>query len=219
MSYISNRIKEIRELKKMSQIAFARALGVTSASISNYENGKRHPDYSFLTTLTNVYGINSNWLLTGEGSMFQELIPIPISEKPGKTIRIPIVGEIAAGSPVQIIDDEPLGHLDIPLALLSYPPPYWVFRVAGNSMEPYILTGDLVVCSGCWQGIDINNRIMAFRTADGITLKRLVVVPKQKTSWLMPINHEYIPVPYNKDSEELTMIGILNLSIRKFNHE
>ncbi|MDP2173544.1 MAG: S24/S26 family peptidase [Candidatus Cloacimonadaceae bacterium] len=89
--------------------------------------------------------------------------------------------------------------------------------MAGSSMEPQILSGDLVICSRDWRGIQINNRIMAFRTPDGITLKQLVLVPKQKTAWLMPLNHEFTPIPYTKDSSDLTMIGILDTLIRKYN--
>lgn len=51
MSHISHRLKEIRQQKKLSQVRFAQALDVTSASISNYEAGKRQPDSAFLSKL------------------------------------------------------------------------------------------------------------------------------------------------------------------------
>lgn len=54
MSDISVRIKEIRETKKLSQVAFAAALKVTSASISFYENGKRRPDLQIIGRLIAV---------------------------------------------------------------------------------------------------------------------------------------------------------------------
>lgn len=48
MSSMSRRIKEIRFDKNLSQVKFAKALDVTSASISYYEAGKRQPDSAFL---------------------------------------------------------------------------------------------------------------------------------------------------------------------------
>lgn len=216
MRDISLRIKEIRAVKKMSQVSFANSLKVSSASISYYENGKRLPDYAFINALSIIHNVNTNWLITGEGPMFQELQQIDAGFL-AKTIRLPIVAEIAAGRPCEAILDEPLGYVDLPRTLLSFPPPYLVFRVAGDSMAPHILPGDIVVCSEDFSGIDTNGKIMAFRNHDGITLKRLVVVPKQKTSWLMPINHGYQPVPYSEDTEDIVMIGIVDITIRKYN--
>ncbi len=216
MSDISHRIKEIREVKKLSQVRFAKALGITSASISNYESGKRRPDYSVLNAISTVYHVNSNWLLTGDGPMFQELQPLDASIL-GQTIRLPIVAEIAAGEPCEVYVDEPLGFIELPTALLSYPPPYLVFRVLGRSMEPHILSGDIVVCSQDWSEVDTNGKIMAFRNWEGITLKKLMDDPKNRITWLMPINHEFSPTPYSEDGEDITMIGILDISIRKHN--
>lgn len=217
MSDISLRIKEIRTCKKLSQVRFAKALGVTSASISYYESGSRRPEFSFLNALSEVYSVNVNWLLTGEGEMFQAIQPMDASFLGGETIRLPIVAEIAAGLPCEALDAEPIGHLEIPRALLSFPPPYLVFRITGRSMEPHLLGGDIVVCSEDWQGVDTNGKIMAFRSRDGITIKRLVVDYERETTWLMPINQEFHPVPFTEDSAEIQMIGILDLTVRRHN--
>ncbi|MDD2601301.1 MAG: XRE family transcriptional regulator [Kiritimatiellae bacterium] len=215
---ISLRIKELRLQKKLSQIQFAKHLKVSQASVSQYENGTRSPDSSFYTKVCETYNVNLNWLLTGSGLMFQDIQPINPSILT-KTIRLPIVGEIAAGNPCEIYCDEPLGHIDIPIGFLHFSPPYMVFRVSGRSMEPYILSGDLVICSQDWRDVDTNGKIMAFRTWEGITIKRLVVDYKNKTTWLMPMNHEFTPLPFNKDTEDITMIGILDIAIRSYNRD
>lgn len=208
----------LRDAKKMNQVAFAKALGASQAAISRYEKGERAPDSEFLSQLSSKFNVNISWLLTGTGEMFQELQPLDASILT-KTIRLPIVGEIAAGQPCEIYYDEPLGHIDLPISFLHYPPPYMVFRVAGKSMEPYIMSGDIVVCSQNWREVDTNGKIMAFRTWEGITIKRLVVDYKNRTTWLMPMNHEFSPIPFNEDSEDLTMIGILDIAIRSYNRD
>lgn len=212
------RIRELRDVKKMNQATFAGALGVSQAAISRYEKGERVPDSDFLSKLYSIFGVNINWLLTGSGDMFQELQPVDSSVL-AKTIRLPIVGEIAAGHPCEVLPDSPLGHIDLPLAFLHFSPPYIVFRVAGDSMKPYILSGDIVVCSQDWRDVDTNDKIMAFRTWEGITIKRMVVDYKNKTTWLMPLNHEFTPIPFNKDTEDITMIGILDIAIRPYNRD
>ncbi|MFA7025965.1 MAG: S24 family peptidase [Candidatus Cloacimonadaceae bacterium] len=151
--------------------------------------------------------------------MFQAIQPMDASFLGGETIRLPIVAEIAAGLPCEALDAEPIGHLEIPRALLSFPPPYLVFRITGRSMEPHLLGGDIVVCSEDWQGVDTNGKIMAFRSRDGITIKRLVVDYERETTWLMPINQEFHPVPFTEDSAEIQMIGILDLTVRRHNRD
>jgi len=215
MEDISHRIKEIREKKKLSQVRFAKALGLTPASISNYESGKRLPDYASINALSDVYNVNTNWLLTGEGSMFKE--PEYLELRDHEFLHLPVVAHIAAGLPIEVVEDEPLEWIDVPRTVLSLPPPYIAFKVEGDSMEPLILEGDYVIMSRDWRGERLHGRICGFRTAEGITLKKLMLQPKQKTAWLMPINHgKYEPVAYNKDTEDFYMFGVLVALIRKF---
>ena len=214
---IGMRIKEIRKAKKLNQVRLSELLSATQAAISRYESDQQYPGGEFLTQMVSVLGINLNWLLTGEGEMFQAIVPMDASFLGGETIRLPIVAEIAAGQPCEVYNVEPIGYLDIPRALLSFPPPYLVFRILGRSMEPHLLGGDIVVCSEDWQGVDTNGKIMAFRSRDGITIKRLVVDYERETTWLMPINQEFHPVPFTEDSADIQMIGILDLTVRRHN--
>lgn len=215
---IGKRIKQIRSEKKISQVELSRLAEATQAAVSRYENDQQYPGGEFLSRLVNAMNVNLNWLLTGTGSMFQELQEVDASFL-GDTISIPIVGEIAAGHPAEIIYEEPYHQLDIPVGLLSFPPPYVVFRVSGDSMAPQVMPGDLVICSEDWRNVDTNGKIMAFRTDDGITLKKLMDDIKHKTTLLIPLNSRYAPVIYVEDDPDIVMIGILDLCIRRYNRE
>ena len=59
-------ISKCRKDKKMTQSELAEKLGVTSKSISRWENGNTMPDYSLLKDLCNELDINVNELLSGE---------------------------------------------------------------------------------------------------------------------------------------------------------
>ena len=59
-------ILNCRKEKGLTQEQLAEKLGVTSKSISRWENGKTMPDYSLLKDLCNELDINVNELLSGE---------------------------------------------------------------------------------------------------------------------------------------------------------
>ena len=59
-------IAELRKEKNITQEQLAEKLGVTSKSISRWENGKTMPDYTLLKDLCNELDININELLSGE---------------------------------------------------------------------------------------------------------------------------------------------------------
>ena len=59
-------IAERRKNKKLTQEQLANELGVTSKSVSRWENGKTMPDYSILEDLTKILGISLNEFYYGE---------------------------------------------------------------------------------------------------------------------------------------------------------
>ena len=59
-------ILNCRKEKGLTQEQLAEKLGVTSKSISRWENGNTMPDYSLLKDLCNELDINVNELLSGE---------------------------------------------------------------------------------------------------------------------------------------------------------
>ena len=68
-------ILENRKKKGLTQEELAEKLGVTSKSVSRWENGNTMPDYSLLKDLCSVLEINVNELLSGErikGSDYME---------------------------------------------------------------------------------------------------------------------------------------------------
>ena len=59
-------INDCRKEKGLTQEGLAEKLGVTSKSISRWENGNTMPDYSLLKDLCNELDTNVNELLSGE---------------------------------------------------------------------------------------------------------------------------------------------------------
>jgi transcriptional regulator with XRE-family HTH domain len=71
---IGQRVKEIRESidGDNSQDAFSKRLSLSLSKINRIENGRRAPDLDFLLRLKNKFDFDMDWLLTGEGTGYEE---------------------------------------------------------------------------------------------------------------------------------------------------
>ena len=69
-SAIGERLKQVRRRLGMTQKEFAEALGVHPMTLSKYESGKWNPSEKFLRLIEAKFDVNYNWLLKGEGTMF-----------------------------------------------------------------------------------------------------------------------------------------------------
>ncbi|MFN3385612.1 MAG: helix-turn-helix domain-containing protein [Candidatus Thermochlorobacter sp.] len=67
---IGARLKEARLALNYSQQYFANRLNTSTGFISEIESGKKLPGVKLLHSLWGNFNLNSNWLLTGKGSMF-----------------------------------------------------------------------------------------------------------------------------------------------------
>lgn len=70
MENIGIRIKNIRNILKMSQEEFAKGLNVTKQAISNIENTKSAPGIALLDKLLQKYEVNLNYVISGIGDIF-----------------------------------------------------------------------------------------------------------------------------------------------------
>ena len=66
MSTYSNRIRELRKNKSLSQEQLADKLGVTKQAISQLERGTRKPSMAMLESLCDFFNVSSDYLLGKE---------------------------------------------------------------------------------------------------------------------------------------------------------
>ena len=219
------RLKELRKAKNLTQNDLSLIIKMDQSYISQYENDNHSPSYQFLQLLKRELNVNINWILDGNGAMFlpsqslsknavhTEFIP---NLQPGNDSdfwNMRVEGDISAGEPIPILHYEPIGYLPISKKLLQNPKQYWCFRVNGDSMTPEINHLDHVLICNKFYTDKLDGRIIAAKTPDGITLKKLLLDHKNKQSYLFPINSVYKPVICD---ENHTVIGYLKLIIRMF---
>lgn len=63
MKSCGQRISELREQRKITQIELATSLGITRASLSHYETGRREPDYDTLVKFADFFKVSVDYLV------------------------------------------------------------------------------------------------------------------------------------------------------------
>jgi transcriptional regulator with XRE-family HTH domain len=135
---MSNRIKELRKIKGLTQEQLAEAVGMSHAYILRIERGERNLSSKWTSKISEVLGVS-------ESELF-----------PQDTLEMPILGYVGAGDTVNI------EHIDIDNSQDMTPRPSGMpkdsiaFRVKGDSMRPMLRDDDLILClpqSQNWQNL------------------------------------------------------------------
>ncbi|MCC7438919.1 MAG: helix-turn-helix transcriptional regulator [Armatimonadetes bacterium] len=70
--HIGLRFKQVRQVLRLTMVALAERIGTTNGYISQIESGKTLVSIPLLISLKQVFGVNVDWLLTGQGEMFEQ---------------------------------------------------------------------------------------------------------------------------------------------------
>lgn len=127
-----------------------------------------------------------------------------MGESSANMYRIPVYGEIAAGLPIlaeQVIID----YESIP-AEMARSGEYFALQVKGNSMEPRMYSGDVVILRKTEEFVS-GSVCAVMVNGEEATLKKVIV--RQNGITLIPLNPAYSPLNFNKEQ-------IKNLPVRCF---
>jgi len=220
---LNERLKELRQIGNLSQEEMAKILEITLQTYNRYEKGHRIPDAEILNRLVQSFGVNLNWLITGEGEMFihkdtsppqenaKEVLSLSNSEYIGEDyILIPMVdGAISAGNGLAPIE---YSEIEIKLAFrkdwLQRKGDYRkmsLIRVEGDSMEPTLFSGDIVLVDGNKSYVDLNGGIYAIYVNDAIMIKRIQLLFNEKKLKIISDNSKYEPIVVSPD--DIHVIG------------
>jgi len=67
---IIERLKAVRHTLNVSQRVFAQNIFISTSYYACLESGHRKIKDSILDSISKIYNVNKNWLLTGKGGMF-----------------------------------------------------------------------------------------------------------------------------------------------------
>lgn len=191
--FIGNNIKRARELKGLTQDELAKRMGYKSRStIARIENGDNDVSQSKLKKFADILDVSIDFLLDDGNKKLQ----IPHA----RGVRIPILGRVVAGIPLEAITDIE-GYEEITPKMASLGE-YFALKIKGHSMEPQILDGDIVICK-CQSDVESGNIAIVLVNGDEATCKQIKKSPEGVT--LIGFNPLVYPPHFysNKEIEEL----------------
>lgn len=70
---MGERIKQLRKSLGLTQKEFGERIGVKPNTIGTYEIGRNEPIDAVVSLICREFGVNENWIRTGDGEMFVQL--------------------------------------------------------------------------------------------------------------------------------------------------
>ena len=171
-----SRLEELRKERNLYQKEVADYLGVERTTYNKLETGETALKGDPIIKLCKFYGVTSDYLL---GISDYRYTKSPSSQKQ-VGVKIPVLGNVAAGSPITAIEnidyDDPDAWEEIP-ADMAESGEYFALRLKGDSMEPRMLNGDVVIVH---QQSDVNNGDTAIVKVNGddATCKKIKKTPQ-----------------------------------------
>ena len=183
----SKRLRECMDARGESIYSLAPKIGMAPTSISAYLNEKSLPKLPVMKELSSVLGVNGFWLAGVPG--FERYTGIDGAI----TRRIPILGRVAAGSPITAIENIE-GYEVVEGSDRSQ----FCLRVTGDSMvDAHIPNGSIVYCLKA-SDTDVLSGDIAVVIIDGEDATVKKVVMESEGIYLIPANTKYMPKYYKK---------------------
>lgn len=197
------RVKKICKERKIPISRLEKDLGFANGYVNQLKKGS-FPDDRLLA-ISEYLNLSVVYLQTGNEPQ----------EKSGKVgVKVPILGKVAAGIPIEEIEDV-IGWEEISESM-ARKGKYFCLEIKGDSMEPDLRDGDIVVVrhQNTAENGDI---VIAQVNGNEATCKRIAISETGIT--LMSYNPKYEPMPFTNEQIEsipVSIIGKVVESRRKF---
>lgn len=197
---IGRRIEQRRKELGLTLADLAAAVDLSASTIQRYEKG--HFDKIKLPVLQ---AIASALKVAPEWLMCLDAPSASVPPAPREYIRVPVLGRVAAGIPIEAIEDI-VGWEDLPSAYGAGGAEYFGLQIKGDSMEPKISDGDVVIVR---KQPDVDSGEVAVVLINGCdaTVKRI----KKNSSGITLIanNPAFEPIYYS--NEEVAQLPVVIL--------
>lgn len=105
---------------------------MNKSTLSRYENGIQEPIYTVVVNLADFFNVSVDYL-SGNAK----------SEPASVGVKIPVLGTVAAGIPIEAIENI-IDYEEIPEEM-ARTGEFFALKIKGDSMAPRILDGDVVI--------------------------------------------------------------------------
>lgn len=130
---VAKNLRRIANEKNISQVDIAKALNVSKSSVSLWFNGKSTPRMDKIDALCALMSVDRADIMEPPEHRRKKLPPL----------RIPVYGRVAAGIPLEMTE-EIIDFEELP-GIMETMGEFFGLRISGDSMEPKISNGDVVI--------------------------------------------------------------------------
>lgn len=188
------RIAQLREEKGLSQLEFAHKVNINNSVMNRIEKGIRPIRDDELIAISKCLGVSIDYLLGNEPAKAAQ------PKTTGRGVRIPVLGRVVAGIPIEAVE-EILDYEEITPELAATGE-FFALQVKGDSMEPTLRDGDVVIVKK-QPTVDSGDIAIVLVNGNDATVKEI----KESPAGITLIGHNvavYTPHFYsNKDIQDM----------------
>lgn len=180
---IGKKVRKLRNSRGLTQHDLANKSNISRSYLSDVEGGRYNPSIETLKDIANALGVQ-----------LIELLGDAEHNKQG--IKIPVLGRVVAGIPLEAITDI-IDYEEIS-AEMAAKGEYFALKVRGESMAPRIKDGDIVIIR---KQPDINSGDLAIVIINGYDATLKKVIKQEGGILLSASNPEVYPPKFYTDED------------------
>lgn len=184
MDTISNRIQYAMDKLDLKQTDLVSRTGISKGALSSYISGRYVPKQNNIYLIAKALNVSEAWLMGAD-------VPMSRNVKSKNGITINVLGRVAAGIPInaitEIIDTEEISEE------MAKTGEYFGLKIKGDSMEPRIYDGDVVIVRQ-QDSAESGDIVIAMVNGDDATCKRLIKYASSIA--LVSLNSKYEPMMF-----------------------
>lgn len=197
LDLFSSRFSEALSESSENTYTIAEKLNLSPATISRYNNGKMLPKLATLYQAADILNVSPEWLMGISDNK-------SISHIKSKAVKIPVLGAVVAGIPLEAVEDI-IDYEEISVEMARQGE-YFALKVKGDSMEPKISAGDVVIVRK-QEDVDSGDLAIILVNGNEATIKK--VMKFNGGINLVPNNPAYEVMTYTNEQIESLPVNIL----------
>ena len=206
-NFFSSNLKFLREKKGLSQNKLAEKVGVNQTTIARWETEEIKPSIDNVEQIANALNIGLPELLISD----LRFDNADIVDIPSNTIKIPILGVIKAGIPIEAQQDI-IDYVEIPKDWTKGGKEYYGLKISGDSMYPKYDNDDIVIFLKTNEVISGKDCAVMVNGFDA-TFKKVLF--QNDSIILQPYNSNYQVQMFNKEQIEQLPVKIIGIAKEK----
>lgn len=204
-------IRAYREENSMSMDNFAKASGLSKGYISQLENNVNpktgeppRPSVETIRKAAKGMFMTFDEVMTNLDDDIKIVDDKPEVKIVKKAIRVPVLGNVAARIPIEAIENV-IDYEEISEEL-AHTGDFFALKIKGDSMEPRICNGDVVIVRK-QNYAESGDLVIVLVNGDSATCKKLAKYPSGIR--LIPFNQAYEPLFYSNEEIENKPVRII----------